>query len=257
MNLSDSKDRRIGLFLDELGAIPRINTLANAAKLLRSKGVCMFVGIQEVGVIRKKYEQDGGTEVLLNGFSTKLIGRAETPEYAEYFVRLFGKNKYKKVTRNRSLDSRGRSSISFSSEEVVEDAISSGELLSIPPASLKDGAIFYVKTSEIPVIFKLKFPIIPLNKPYPDSVEADWLKNENTDDIGNKEQELKEKINLNIKNSLTGEVQEKINQSTPQSGVENKEINGNLKEEIKQEIVNNNADKNAKDEKIDLTDLDF
>lgn len=203
LNLPDSRERRMGLFLDELGAIPRINSLANAGKLLRSKGVCMFVGIQEVGVVRKKYEQDGGTEVLLNGFSTKMIGRAETPEYAEYFVRQFGKNRYKKITRNRSLDSRGRSSVSFSQEETTEDAISSGELLSIPPASLKVGAIFYVKTSEIPTIFKLKFPIIPLERPFPDSVEADWLKRENTiESLQIMNPVLSHKIDENIKNNL-------------------------------------------------------
>ena len=127
----------------------------------------------------------------------------ETPEYAEYFVRLFGKNRYKKITRNRSLDSRGRSSISSSQEEAIEDAISSGELLSIPPASLKVGAMFYVKTSERPTIFKLKFPIIPLERPYPDSVEADWLKRGNTNEsVQTISPDLSKKIDENIKNNL-------------------------------------------------------
>lgn len=297
LNLSDSRDRRMGLFLDELGAIPRINTLANGAKLLRSKGLCMFVGIQEVGVIRKKYDQDGGTEVLINGFSTKMIGRAETPEYAEYFVRMFGKNRYKKITRNRSLDSRGRSSISSSQEEVVEDAILSGELLSIPPASLKGGAVFYVKTSEIPAIFKLKFPIIPLERPYPDSVEAEWLKKEKEGDFENTKKILQAKIDFNIKNTLIGESQVNIKQNAAQflngnsdilsndeqneNNIENKTedsvarntqenigIHEEYKEEITQEedVVHNDnnsvitehvREKNDKNEKIDLTDLNF
>ena len=252
LNLSDSRERRMGLFLDELGAIPRINSLANGAKLLRSKGLCMFVGIQEVGVIRKKYDQDGGTEVLINGFSTKMIGRAETPEYAEYFVRMFGKNRYKKTTRNRSLDSRGRSSISSSQEDVVEDAISSGELLSIPPASLKIGAIFYVKTSEIPLIFKLKFPIIPLERPYPDSIEAEWLKNENRVDFEKKEKALQDKIDVNIKNTLTFEIQDKIEKNTEETIFHNENSSDN--NENNNENINKKSDKN---ENIDLTDLNF
>ena len=160
LNLPDSKERRVGLFLDELGAVPRIKSLANATKMFRSKGGCIFVGIQEVGVVRSKYQEDGGTESILNGFSIKLIGRAETSEYAEYFVKSFGKNKYKKITRSRSMDSYGKRSTSTSEEIVIEDTINSGELLCIPPAGLKTGAYFYLKMSEIPVIFKLKWPIM-------------------------------------------------------------------------------------------------
>lgn len=213
INLPDSRERRMGLFLDELGAIPRINSLANGMKLLRSKGICVFVGIQEVGVIRKKYEQDGGTEVLLNGFSTKLVGRSETPEYAEYFIRLFGKNRYEKTTRNRSLDSKGKSSTNTSTEEVVEDAISSGELLSIPPASLKGGAIFFMKTSDIPVIFKLKFPVIPLERPYPDSIEADWIKKDHSP--------ISEKANLAIESLKEALVKENLQEELSQSNEQN------------------------------------
>ncbi|KAB8035645.1 type IV secretion system DNA-binding domain-containing protein (plasmid) [Silvanigrella paludirubra] len=176
LNLPESRERRLGLFLDELGAIPRVKSLANGAKLLRGMGVCMFVGIQEVGVIRKKYEKDGGTEVILNAFSSKMVGRAETPEYAEYFVRMFGKNRYKKITRTRSMGTSGKYSLSLSEEQVVEDAISTGELSSIPPATLKHGAIFFLKISEMPVIFKLRFPIIPIKRPYKKCIEPEWMK---------------------------------------------------------------------------------
>ena len=176
LNLPDSKERRVGLFLDELGAMPRIKSLSNATKMFRSKGGCLFVGIQEVGVIRSKYQEDGGTESILNGFSMKLIGRAETSEYADYFVKAVGKNKYQKITRSRSIDTQGRHSTSTSEEVVVEDAINTGELLSIPPASLKSGAYFYLKMSEIPVIFKLKWPIVPFTKPFQGNVEPAWLK---------------------------------------------------------------------------------
>lgn len=198
LNLPDSRTRRLGLFLDELGAIPRVAMLANGGKLLRAKGVCVFVGIQEVGVVRKKYEQDGGTEVLLNAFSTKIVGRAETPEYAEYFVRAFGKNKYEKTTRSKSTDSSGKISYSFSKEEVFEDAISTGEILSIPPASMKTGAIFYFKCSELPVIFKLKFPIIPLERPYAGNVIPEWLNN-----INNNNSLIPEKLNINNMNEIS------------------------------------------------------
>jgi type IV secretory pathway TraG/TraD family ATPase VirD4 len=235
LNLSDSRTRRLGLFLDELGAIPRVNSLANGGKLLRAKGVCVFVGIQEVGVIRKKYEQDGGTEVLLNAFSTKIIGRAETPEYAEYFVRAFGKNKYEKTTRSRSTDSNGKTSSSFSKEEVFEDAISTGEFLSIPPASMKTGAIFFFKCSELPVIFKLKFPIIPLERPYEGNIVPKWLS-----DINESKSLIPEKLNINN----TEEKSLNVNNSNVIASIDSLEsilIEGaTAKDNIENNVIENN-----------------
>lgn len=270
-NMVESRERRIGLFLDEIGAIPRINLLADGLKLLRGMGVCTFAGVQEVGVIRKKYEVDGGTEVLLNGFSLKLIGRAETAEYAEYFQRLFTKNRYKKVTRNKSIDSKGRSSISTSEEEVVEDAIATGEFTSIPPASLEEGAIFYVKTSEIPVIFKLRFPVIPFPRPYPASVEADWIKNTNIESLENQNINIQvndpvgnnKDLNNNILN-IDDLVLEDISEFETKQKVEIEEIKieevKEVKDENKKEELENkdNSNTNKKiEENINYDALNF
>ncbi len=274
LNLVDSKERRIGLFLDELGAIPRINTLADGLKLLRSKGVCTFGGVQEVGVVKKKYEIDGGTEVLVNGFSLKLIGRAETPEYAEYFQRLFSKNRYKKVIRNKSIDSKGRSSISTSEEEVVEDAIATGELTSIPPASVEDGAIFYVKTSEIPAIFKLRFPIILLERPYPDTVEADWIKNINIESLENQNTNIQlnnskgnnSNINsnniLNVDDLVLEDISDLENKQKEEIKIEEvkeiKEDEKEVKEESEEQENKDNSNTNKKiEENINYDALNF
>jgi len=258
LNLPDSKSRRLGLFLDELGAIPRVSSLANGGKLLRAKGVCMFVGVQEVGVIRKKYEQDGGTEVLLNGFSTKIIGRAETPEYAEYFTRLFGKNKYEKTTRSKSTDSsNGKTSYSFSKEEIFEDAISTGEFLSIPPASMKTGAIFYFKTSEFPTIFKLKFPIIPLERPYPGNVIPEWLSNINNNNNSLIPENLLNINNSNVITSIDSLESILIEGATTKDVSENcsndlEDLNELDSEELKKSY---NSEKNNND--LDLSQLGF
>lgn len=271
LNLVESRERRIGLFLDEIGALPRINLLPDGLKLLRGMGVCTFAGVQEVGVVRKKYEVDGGTEVLINGFSSKLIGRAETPEYAEYFQRLFSKNRYKKVTRNKSIDSKGRSSISSTEEEVVEDAIATGELTSIPPASVEDGAIFYVKTSEIPTIFKLRFPVIPFERPYPASVEAEWIKNINIESLDNQNNNIQVNNVIEIskyKNSNNvlniddlvledlSELETKQKDETEEIKIEEvKEIKEDEKEvkdeNKKEELENNNKDNLNTNKKIE------
>ena len=250
LNLPDSKERRMGLFLDELGAIPRVKSLANGAKLLRAKGVCMFVGIQEVGVIRKKYEMDGGTETILNAFSIKLIGRAETPEYAEYFVRVLSKNKYKKTTRSRSNNSSGGHSISLCEETVVEDAISSGELMSIPPANVKNGAIFFLKMSDIPVIFKLKIKINVEKGKYLGNIEPEWIKRSvKAIKIGFEKTEVKEldlpyKIDENNILNLFHEkenIETKLKENSHENCIENDEtLKDNDRKSIKKE--NNSLD---------------
>ena len=242
LNLPDSKERRIGLFLDELGAIPRVKSLANGAKLLRSKGVCMFVGIQEVGVIRKKYELDGGTEVILNAFSIKLIGRAETPEYAEYFVRLLGKNRYKKITRSRSI-SNGRYSLSLSEEQVVEDAVSSGELMSIPPANAKNGSIFFLKMSEIPVIFKLQIITTVKKGKYLGNIEPDWMKRpEKEIKLGLEDNLLnQDKSNINIDQNLENMLTDisRSNNIVENEAVFNLSNSNEIKKENEDKKINN------------------
>jgi type IV secretory pathway TraG/TraD family ATPase VirD4 len=174
MSLKDSKERKIHCMIDEAGVFPRIPSLAPVSKTGRSKGLRLYFGLQEVGVINSIFKQDGGKETILNSFSIKLVGRAETPEFANYFSSTFGKNTYKKMNKSSGKDSKGNIHTNRTAERVVEDAITSGELLEIPAASLENGAIFYVRIPGCSIV-RLRLPINPTKKKYPNIVESKIL----------------------------------------------------------------------------------
>jgi hypothetical protein len=173
-SLPESYFERFGVFLDELGVLPRIPAFVQATKQLRSKGGAMFVCFQEFGVVNSEYKEDGGTEAIVNAFGTKVAGIAQTPEYAEYFVKTFGQNTYKKTTRTKTVDAKGLISVSTTREQVVEDAVATGELLNIPELDLQ--AVMFVKMHGIPLVFRLNMPIQIEVKKYPAWIEPDWVR---------------------------------------------------------------------------------
>ena len=175
-SLPDSFNERFGVFLDELGVLPRVPSFVEATKTLRTRGGSMFVCFQDCGVINSKYSKEGGTEEIFNGFATKCIGIARTAEYAEYFVRAFGENTYERILKSRQVDSRGRYSVNTVKDIVVEDAIVSGELLNLPKASRENPiATMFVQIEGIPIIFKLAMPIQGEEKKYKHSVMSEWV----------------------------------------------------------------------------------
>lgn len=200
MSLKDSKERRIHCMIDEAGVFPRVPSLAAASKTGRSKGLRLYFGLQEVGVVNSIYRQDGGKETILNSFSIKLIGRAETAEFANYFSNTFGKNTFKKINVSSGKDSKGKIHTNKTVEKVVEDAVTSGELIEIPPANLDDGAIFYVKIPGCSVV-RLRIPINPLEKKYPNIVESKALKENCKEIMGASIYDILNKSEIKIQSS--------------------------------------------------------
>lgn len=173
-SLPESFNERFGVFLDELGVLPRIPAFVQATKQLRSKGGSMFVCFQEFGVVNSEYKEDGGTEAIVNAFGTKVAGIAQTPEYAEYFVKTFGQNTYKKITRSKTVDAKGKLSISTTHEQVVEDAVATGELINIPELDLE--AVMFIKMHGIPLVFRLIMPIQIEKNKYRAWIEPEWVR---------------------------------------------------------------------------------
>lgn len=174
LSLPDSHSRRLGCFLDELGFLPQIPSFVSAVRAARSKGLRLFVGVQETGVIESTYRSDGGKEAIVNGFGNKLIGRGETPEYVEYWQRMFGKNVYKRTVITKTFV-EGRVQVSRSEGEVEQESLQTGDLLSLSPASLEKGATFFAKFSGCPIV-KLTWPITVREKKIPANILPDWLK---------------------------------------------------------------------------------
>lgn len=178
-SLPENYEERIGIFLDELGVLPKIPNFVEATKTLRTRGGSMYVAFQDCGVVDSKYKSYGGTEAIFNGFGTKCIGLARTPQYAEYFVRAFGKNTYEKVTKTKNeVISEGRKRVSMSTqyEKVVEDAVATGELLALPKASKENPvATFFIQLEGISIIFKLAVPTVKDDEKFEPIQIAEWI----------------------------------------------------------------------------------
>ena len=58
LSLPDSHDRRVFFLVDEFGTLQRLSTILDLLTLSRSKGGCVFIGIQDYGKIDKLYSRE-------------------------------------------------------------------------------------------------------------------------------------------------------------------------------------------------------
>jgi len=174
MSLPDDVNRRIHTFLDELGVLQTISSLPSILKVGRSKGHCIWGGLQEVSSIDTRYKSYGGKETILNGFSNRFIGRAETEEFARYWSESFGITKFERKNKQTSV-SGSNTSKSTSKIIVEEHLISSGELLALPVATKEKGGEFFLKLAGSPYVFKLCLPIQFTNKKAEALILEPWL----------------------------------------------------------------------------------
>ena len=174
MSLPDDQNRRIHTFLDELGVLQTVSTFPTILKVGRSKGHCLWAGIQEVSSIDVRYRSYGGKETILNGFSNRFIGRAETEEFAKYWSESFGLTKFERKSTQTSTSGSQRSQ-SISKMTVEEHLISSGELLSMPVATKEKGSEFYMKLAGHPCVYHVCLPIHFMTKKAPALILEPWL----------------------------------------------------------------------------------
>lgn len=208
-SLPENYEERIGIFLDELGVLPKIPSFVEATKTLRTRGGSLHVAFQDCGVVDSKYKSDGGTEAIFNGFGSKCIGLARTPQYAEYFVRAFGKNTYEKITKTKNeVVSEGKRRVSMSTqyEKVVEDAVATGELLALPKASKENPiATFFIQLEGISIIFKLGIPTVKDEERFEPIKMADWINSTSKSLITIDKKDEQEKV-VQLPNDLKEEV---------------------------------------------------
>jgi hypothetical protein len=83
-------DSKILLLLDEFGDCGRINNIQRALVLLRSKGVSIVAGIQNLGLLQDVYPQDW--KAVMEGFGTRIwLARNLEDELRERLSKALGK----------------------------------------------------------------------------------------------------------------------------------------------------------------------
>ena len=102
-NSSGERIRPVLFLLDEVMQM-QINgeVLTGALSTLRSKGVSIYMAVQSIGQIRKKYGEDQAREIIDTCAYISVMS-AQDPESRKYFSELFGSRRVLKMTSNESI----------------------------------------------------------------------------------------------------------------------------------------------------------
>jgi len=169
----DGKSNNTWLVLDELGNLPKNDSLKEWLSLGRSKGCRMIAGTQSISQLHEKYgEQD--TDTLLNLFSTVTALRCGVSGgVAEYAAKCFGEAIYERPSNNSD-----KSSSTISWQKETWQLVTPDDLKHLPQASIH-GVTGYITSSSWNSVFKLQWPYPDLLIKADSHIPAPWLKAKN------------------------------------------------------------------------------
>lgn len=108
LTLQDDIKRRIYLFLDEFGAMQRMDKIVELMTMARSKGGAIFLGIQDIGRIDSIYTPKL-RESIINACGNNLIFAVEDTTTADFFSKKLGDTEYWEDVENINLSHNNKS----------------------------------------------------------------------------------------------------------------------------------------------------
>ncbi len=148
LSLPPDSTRRLWLILDELAALGRVQSLADALTQGRKFGLCGVAGVQTVAQLKEHYGQFG-SQVLLSCFSSQLILRAPDPDTARWCSDSIGQ---RHVVRKVSSESQnaGGGGKSESDQHTIEAAVLPSEIQNLPKLQ------GYLRLADAPSILRIR-----------------------------------------------------------------------------------------------------
>jgi hypothetical protein len=170
--LSESRERRVWLFLDEFPQLPPIKQFPTFLELGRSKGVAVVIGAQDTAQIRAVYGQDQAKS-WFGMTGTKIITRINASEAAEDISRLIGEQEVERRVRS-STRAGGKISVTESIHRETRRVVTASELASrLGPT--KDGVrVLFLGLGE--AVYELELPYISMPKLREPIMPADWTR---------------------------------------------------------------------------------
>ena len=170
--LTESRERRVWLFLDEFPQLPPIKQFPTFLELGRSKGVAVVIGAQDTAQIRAVYGQDQAKS-WFGMTGTKIITRINASEAAEDISRLIGEQEVERRMQS-STRAGGKISVTESIHRETRRVITASELASrLGPT--KDGVrVLFIGLGE--TVYELELPYISLPKLRKPIAPADWTR---------------------------------------------------------------------------------
>ena len=130
--MKEDEDRRIWLFIDELGQYPSIGSFKAALTAGRKYGLACVGSIQTVAQLRAAYGRDNAS-TLLSCFGSKAIYSQGDEDSASWAVKEIGKKRMIKVSHSKGKQSGpGGESSGTNRTESIEDILTTYQLMNMP-----------------------------------------------------------------------------------------------------------------------------
>ncbi len=167
---TESRERRVWLFLDEFPQLPAVRNFPMFLELGRSKGVAVVIGAQDTAQIRIVYGADQA-KAWFGMTGTKIITRINASEAAEDISRIIGDQEIERPIRSATR-AGGRHSITESLHRETRRVVTASELATrLGPT--KYGVRVLLLGLERDV-YELELPYITLPPRRPTTMPADW-----------------------------------------------------------------------------------
>jgi hypothetical protein len=170
--LSESRNRRVWLFLDEFPQLPPIKQFPTFLELGRSKGIAVVIGAQDTAQIRAVYGPDQAKS-WFGMTGTKVVTRINASEAAEDISRLIGDQEVERRIESATR-SGGRVSITESRQRTTRRVITASELGSRLGPTERGVRVLFVGLGED--IYELELPYIELLRRRDPIMPADWTR---------------------------------------------------------------------------------
>jgi len=170
--LTESRDRRVWLFLDEFPQLPPIKQFPTFLELGRSKGIAVVIGAQDTAQIRAVYGPDQAKS-WFGMTGTKVVTRINASEAAEDISRLIGDQEVERRIQSATR-SAGRVSITESHQRATRRVITASELASRLGPTARGVRVLFVGLGE--EVYELELPYIKLPSRRAPIMPADWTR---------------------------------------------------------------------------------
>ena len=168
--LTESRTRRIWLFLDEFPHLPAIRQFPTFLELGRSKGISVVISAQDTAQIRAVYGPDQAKS-WFGMTGTKIMTRINASESAEEVSRLIGDQEIERPMRSAT-HSGGRVSVTRSVQRESRRVITASELGSRLGPTRHGVRVLFIGLGD--AIYELELPYITLPKFREPIMPADW-----------------------------------------------------------------------------------
>jgi len=170
--LTESRQRRVWLFLDEFPQLPPIKQFPTFLELGRSKGIAVVIGAQDTAQIRAVYGRDQAKS-WFGMTGTKIMTRINASEAAEDVSRLIGDQEVERRMQSATR-SGGRVSITESIHREIRRVVTASELASRLGPTEHGVRVLFIGLGD--AIYELDLPYITLPKFREPIMPADWTR---------------------------------------------------------------------------------